>query len=168
MADSKCYGGAMYKLLPFLVLFLAVATNAFCSSWHSCADDLDRLRRRSMDASSAAQNLDSREDALRRCLDSERNYSSTENDCSSERSSYEYALSSYQSSMADVSSAIKKIGHSCKETNHSVSLPNKNKTPISEEYCNMFKSYKGKVPDGVILDVCSESFSVESCSRCIK
>lgn len=58
-----------------MVAALLLSLNAYAQDWSSCASDLDDLRRRADDASTAAEETDSKqrrfksaEDELRQCL----------------------------------------------------------------------------------------------------
>ncbi len=98
-----------YLCLLALSLLMAVTAVGQPVDLDSCQDDLDRLRRRSADASEAADKAKSRLSDLNSCKDNPEVYDIWHNGCRTLRSDYESAIGDLRSSMDDVDSSLHSV-----------------------------------------------------------
>lgn len=86
---------------------------SFASDWNSCADELDRLRRASRDATDAANEVKSKADELENCKQYPDMYDDHGDGCSSKASDYRSALGTLKSELDTVNRRIKSVSSYC-------------------------------------------------------
>ena len=167
-----------------VAMLLLLTATASAQDWSSCACDLDDLRRRADDASSAAQDADSKqsqfksaEDELRQCVQFPQVYNLLRDGCRSKRSEYDLARSSYrsqldslQSSLDDVDSKIRSASSSCgynmtRTLGPAPTVPAGVQRP---EQCALYLRYKGRLPLPALLDTCSKQMPSDQCRKCLE
>ena len=92
--------------------------SGLAGDWSSCADDLDRLRRASRDASEAAERTESakqefedKREELQNCVNYPDIYDLMRDQCQSVRWDYESAKSEYESALSDLESELSTVEH---------------------------------------------------------
>ncbi len=162
---------------------LPLAT-AIAQDWSACANDLDELRRRARDASSAAEDadakkreFDSAEEELQRCRRSPQIYDSTRDGCQYRRSNVESARASYRSSLESLKSNLDDVdlknrsaSSSCgyeisSVTGPAATVPSGVKRP---DQCAIYLKYKGRLPRQTLLETCAKQMPAEDCAKCLQ
>lgn len=154
-------------LLIFLgIIIFSSSPSAYAVEWSICADDLDSLRRGARDASDAAQNLASKSDELQNCLKYPDTYDLTGDKCQSLQWDYDSALSNLESELSTVNRRLHSVQASCGFQFYlGSSLGSKtNQTP---ELCQLYRSYKGKLPIAQLLETCKQSAPESECKKCL-
>ena len=168
----------------WLVLFFVVISNAVVAAdWSSCASDLDSLRRRASDASTAAEEADSKKQKFDRAAEEYRNcrsmpavYDLFRDGCSTKRSEaesaqryYKSAVSDAESALSDVDSKVRSVNASCETsstpsaaTTYLNSLP-----PDLRQKCAVFTRFMGRLPKDQLIGHCRKQLSAEDCARCV-
>ncbi|MEX8499233.1 hypothetical protein [Leptothrix ochracea] len=151
--------------------------------WSSCASDLDYLRRQSEQASSLAEEIDSKhkrlksaENELQQCLSAPQIFDLLRDGCRSKRFEYESAKSNYKvrldffrGSLDNVDSKIRSVSNSCgleltRSVGTSPTVPAGVKKP---ERCAIYLRYKDRLPAQALLDTCSKQMPAEECRKCL-
>lgn len=178
--------GAPRHALSVLIavgLLTVSAGIAYAQDWSSCADDLDTLRRRSDDASTAAQDANSAKSQLDRARDEFENcrrypavYDLFKDGCSNQRSTAESALSAYKSAVGDlesklddVDSKVRSVSSSCSSRLSSVLGP-----PLvvpsgvsNQSLCRSLLRFKGRMEKTSLIELCSKYMPADQCSLCL-
>lgn len=174
---------------PSLAQLIFVATvsllnaGAYAQDWSACASDLDDLRRRSDDASTAAQDTDqkqrrfkSAEDELRQCRQFPQVFDLLRDGCQSKRyeldsanSSYRSSLNALRSSLDDVDSKVRSSANSCgfdlaRLLGPPPTVPAGVRNP---SHCAIYLRYKGQLPKQALLDACAKQMPIDECRKCL-
>jgi len=175
---------------PSIALFAIVITvtfpivNSFAQDWSSCASDLDDLRRRADDASTAAQNaeqmkrdFESAEEEFRQCRQFPQIYDFLRDGCQAKRyeldsanSSYRSSLNSLRSELDDVDSKVRSAASSCgfdlaRLLGPPPSVPAGVHNP---NQCAIYLRYKGRIPEQSLLGICAKQMSTDECRKCLE
>lgn len=167
----------------FMILWL-LACQAIPADWSSCASDLDSLRRRASDASTEAEEADSKKreyedavDAYRQCRSMPSVYDIYRDGCRSKRSEaqsaeddYRSALDDLRSALDDVDSKVRSVSLSCEfevgptsaRAAHLNSLP-----PALRQRCAVYARYIGRLSTDQLRGLCTKHNSAEDCAKCI-
>lgn len=153
-------------------LFLILVHPVLGAEWDSCADDLDRLRRASRDAADAAEAVKSRYEEVETCRRYPETYDFMRDRCRSKVWDYESALNSLQSELATVDSRIRSVRSSCGYGLSSLSSPPSGVAPgpstsPSSRLCQLMQSYRGRVPDESLIQICVKSMPESECRKCL-
>ena len=173
-----------YVISILLICFFQISSAGFCSGddWSSCADDLDRLRRASRDASeaveraeSARQEFEDKREELQNCINYPDIYDLMQDQCQSLRWDYESAKSDYesalynlQSELSAVESRIRSVEWSCGVSFSRTTGGATQLKPKKEGDCSVFRSLIGKLPINTILDYCKKYMSESECKKCLE
>lgn len=163
--------GNWRKFVHSSLLMLSLAS---CGAWaadlSSCADDLDRLRKASRDASDQASTARSKQSDLEDCRN-DRDGAEYKNDrCRDKASDFESAMSSLRSEMDTVDGRIRSARTSCGYNLTSIdgtatTLPRPEGTGDSQ--CDLYRGYRGKLPFDALIKTCSQYMSEGDCKRCL-
>ena len=175
-----------YKCVIFISLVclfqISSAVFGLADDWSSCADDLDRLRHASRDASEAAERAESakqefedkRED-LQNCINYPDIYDLMQDQCQSLRWDYESAKNDYESALYDlqselstVESRIRSVEWSCGVSFSRTTGGTAQSKPKRRGDCSVFRSLIGKFPINTILDYCKKYMSENECKKCLE
>ena len=185
------FGSTTTDMFIRTFVLMAVATgvplfhgSAIAQDWSSCASDLDDLRRRADDASTAAQDADqkqrrfkSAEDDVRQCRQFPQIYDLLRDGCQSKRydldsarSSYRSSLDSLKNSLDDVDSKIRSSASSCgfdlgRVLGPTPAVPAGIRNP---DQCALYLQYKGRLPKAPLLEACSKNMSLDECRKCLE
>jgi len=160
------------KRLSLLVLFFVWLSPSLSNStdWYSCADDLDRLRRAARDAADIANDVKAKADDFENCKRFPDIYDLIQDRCRGKAYDYQSALSNLKSELNTVDRRIRSVSSSCgmvtslMET-HSSAEPG---TPSSgNPLCEVYRSYKNRLPMETIMKICSKSMSEAECRSCL-
>jgi hypothetical protein len=163
-----------------LILIFIYIPFAQASDWSSCADDLDRLRRAARDASDLAQQVElakqefeSKKGELENCLNYPKIYDFMRDRCQSLRWGYESAHSRYRSELSNleselntIESRIRSVEWSC-GYQFSIALPEKELKGQKKDPCNLYLSYKNRLPITTLLELCKKSMTEDECKKCL-
>lgn len=159
--------------IVFLVVALSGITltlNASAANWDSCADDLDRLRRAARDATDKANDVKTKADEFENCKRYPDTYDLMRDRCRSNASYYQSALSDLESELGTVDSRIRRVRDSCGFDLGSTGSPSYSRpqSPRSgNQACDLYRSYKGKLPMKTLLETCTKSMSEAECTKCL-
>jgi hypothetical protein len=176
---------SLFKLAAVAVyLTIGALLPSHAQDWSSCASDLDDLRRRADDASTAAEDANqkqrrfkSAEDELRQCRQYPQVYDlmrdrcqSKASDLDSTRSFYRSSLETLRSSLDDVDSKIRSAASSCgfdlgRVLGPPPAVPAGVRSP---ERCAVYLRYKGRLPQQSLLDLCSKQMTLDECKKCLE
>lgn len=155
------------KTILFL-LFVVSTTLAYAPAvrdWSDCQDALDRVRRSARDASDKAAEADSKAQELRDCGNDPDTHDLLQDGCRSYKSNYEFALSDLESELDTLNRRIRVAQSSCDyNLTSSASLRT---APTPADNCSVFRSYKGRLPDAEIVNVCSKYMARDACQNCL-
>jgi len=145
-----------------LALFVV---SARAVDWDSCADDLDRLKRAARDASDKANEVKSAAEELENC----KRYPSSEYDgCRSKASSYQSAVSDLESELSTVDSRIRSARSSCGYSlGGTGTAVRTTRQPTENPMCELYRSYKDKLPLEYLVKACMQSMSEAECKKCL-
>jgi hypothetical protein len=160
-------------------VILLIGTVSGAEDWSSCQYGLDRIKRAAQDASSTAEELDSKwtelEDArseLQDCISSRQR----QDRCQAERIEYQNTKREYdfkkreiQSELGTLEAGFRSVQLSC---GHNVSsgTPAKRLPPAEKQAgsCDFMQSYKNKVPAVYLLAICRKSMAEDECQKCLQ
>lgn len=165
----KSIGGKCLILsvsLLVVILTCNIIPFAYATDWNSCADDLDRLRRATRDASDAAQQVESEKDELENCLHYPDIYDLMEDGCQSSRWDYNSARSNLESELNTVESRIRSVQWSC-DFQFSITPSTGGLEGPGKDRCNTYRFFKDKLPIEIILDTCKKSLTEDECKKCL-
>jgi hypothetical protein len=172
--------------IPALLLAATVWASPIpvaAQDWSSCASDLDSLRSRSSDGSSAAEEansakerVDSARDQLQQCVRYPQMYDLLRDGCRSKRSdyraaddSYKSALSSLENALGDVDSKVRAVSMSCGVELRRVSGP----PPVvpdgvqNKGACAVYLPYKGRLAPSALMATCAKQLGEAECKKCL-
>lgn len=152
--------------------FLAPFSVSLAVDWDSCADDLDRLRRASRDASDVANDVKSKTDDFENCRRFPDVYDLLRDRCQSKRWDYQSAMQSLKSELDTVDSRIRSVRLSCGYNLSSIEGPPTGLAPSplrsqSDQLCELYRSYRGRLPMQNLLELCRKSISDAECRKCL-
>lgn len=169
------------------LIFLAASSpllfpiSIYAADWSSCASDLDSLRRGASNASSMAEEADSKKRNYENAVEEYRNcrsmpsvYDLLRDGCRSKASDAEYARSTYRSALSeleyalnDVNSKYRFMASNCEMTTGATATPGPSRSNNASPLCALYARYIGKLPKEVLLDTCRKSNSATECAKCI-
>lgn len=169
-------------LLGLLFLTALASPMAVAQDWSSCASDLDSLRRRASDASSAANAADSAKEAVEsakgdyeQCMSNRRN-DPLRSGCSSQRSDYDSAVGSYKNELSSLESALNDVDSKVRASSSSCGFELQRvlgPPPVVPEgvtnaaACAVYLPYRGRLPLASLLSLCSKQMSEGECRKCL-
>ena len=173
----------MYKILinSFLIIFI-VTSSAVCleEDLKGCIEDMDRLGeavraaiKTAEDVESFYEELESKKDELKDCVDNPDVMSPTWDNCKSIRADCKFLEKTYKEKLKNLESAFKKIANEINSVEWSCGVQfnngsfNRSKNTIKVN-CEIFKSLKEKIPIKELLDLCKKSMSEEECRECLE
>lgn len=151
----------------FAVLVTTATSFAVSADWSSCADDLDRLRRAAGDAADAAEQTKSKAEELENCRRYPDTYDLMRDRCRSYASDYDSEVSSFQSEMDDVDRRIRDASDSCSVDIGASSGTTRARPSSGNRLCDLYRRYKGRLPDAQLLQTCRQSLSADDCKKCL-
>ncbi|MEO6746460.1 MAG: hypothetical protein ABIN08_18425 [Caldimonas sp.] len=177
------YKVAAFARICAVITGLVTGLAAGAQDWSTCANDLDYLRRRSDDASSAAKEADEAKQKFERekeefetCRRFPQSYDLYRDGCRSKRADAESALSQYKSSvsevaskLSDVDSKVRSVASSCASDVSAVLGPPP-KVPdgvANPQLCRTVLGFRDRLPTKSLIALCSQHMSVEECNRCM-
>lgn len=166
-----------------LLTFISHCAFAFSQDWSACSSELDSLRRRASDASSAADSAGDKQRHLKQAEDDYQNcrrypqmYDLLRDGCryklselESARNYYRNELGNLQSSLRDVESKAKAVNSSCGAELSRVTGP----APVipegvaDKDYCAAILRYKGQLPIQSLIEICSKTKPITECKKCL-
>lgn len=149
---------------------IAVVSSASAANWESCADDLDRLRRAARDATDKANDVKTKGEEFENCKRYPDTYDLMRDRCRSKASDYQSALSDLESELGTVDSRIRSVRSSCGFDLGATGSPSYSRpqAPSSgNRACDLYRSYKGKLPMKTLLETCSKTMSEVECGKCL-
>ena len=169
---SRVLSFAMKRCALVILLFatLCAWSVAYTADWDSCADDLDRLRRVARDATDAANEVKSKADDFENCRRYPDMYDLMRDRCQSKAYDYKSAVSTLESELDTVDRRVRFVNSSCGIDISSIgSAPAaKSRTPSSQNrMCNLYRSYKNKLPIKTLIETCTKSMSETECRKCL-
>lgn len=147
------------------------SSSAFSGDWNSCAYDLDRLRRATRDAADVANDVKSKAEEFDRCKRYPDVYDLMGDRCRSKAWDYQRALRSLETALITVDSHIRSVNSSCGYKLTSIGPPSYSQiiTPgPGEHLCDLFRSYKERVPLETLFKICTQSMSEADCKKCLE
>jgi hypothetical protein len=157
-------------LVILLFSTLCAWSVAYTADWDSCADDLDRLRRAARDATDAANEVKSNADDFENCKRYPDMYDFFRDRCQSKAYDYKSAVSTLESELNTVDRRVRSVNSSCGIDISSIrSAPAaRSRAPSSENrMCDLYRSYKNKLPMKNLLEACTKSMSEAECKKCL-
>ncbi len=158
--------------LRFAVLIgslAALLSAASAADWGSCAYDLDRLRRAVRDAADKANDVKSKAEELENCRLFPSTFDYMRDRCRSIAFDYQSAVNSLESELSMVDSRIRSVRLSCGynfgDLRSPVGAPQQS---YRDRLCELYRSYKGKVPLEGLLKICEQSMSEAECKKCLE
>lgn len=148
----------------FLILaYCPLITSA--SDWTSCADDLDRLRKAASEANNAATQANLEANEFEDCKNFPEVYDLYRDGCRGASSEYRNALSTLENELSTVDGKIRSVALSCGvELSGTSSLKIQ---PSGDRFCDLYISYKGRIPDKQLMNQCRESKTESECTKCL-
>lgn len=153
----------MFRVLP-VILFFAFSTHA-AEDWSSCSSDLDRMRRAARDIkdlaeqlSSLASELDSLADRANYCRrgDASSHCDGISHDLRSRQSDFRLQLLQLSSELNTLVTRFKHVKSACGIPSSGNSL------------CDVYRSYKGRLPSADLQRLCKENMTEEQCKQCLE
>lgn len=151
-------GGIMRAVVCLLASLMMFSVSLVGVTWEDCASELDRLRRAARDASSAAEDAATAREEYVSCQQNR----DPNDDCDSQRSSYESAVSMAESELDTIARRIRSVVASCE-----LPVPSAATGSESGSLCNLYQSYRGKVPLETLLESCRKRLPESECRRCL-
>ncbi|MBL8524163.1 MAG: hypothetical protein JNN20_10770 [Betaproteobacteria bacterium] len=147
-----------------------ISASASASSWDSCADDLDSLRRAARDAGDKANEVKTKSEEFENCKRYPDIYDLLRDRCRSKASDYQSAQRDLQSELETVDRRIRSVRSSC-----GFDLGSTGATPFSRpaapnsnnRACDLFKSYKDKLPINTLVEACVKTMPEAECRKCL-
>ena len=157
-----------HYLLVFTVGLLP--SLAISADWDSCVDDLDRLRRATRDAIDAANAVKSTAHELENCKQYPDIFDLMRDRCQSKTIEYRVALNALKNMMTSVEKRIRSVSSSC-----GVGLSSVGGSPYArpgspsagDPKCDLYRSYRNKLPLEKLMNVCTQSISETECRKCL-
>lgn len=145
---------------------------ASAADWSSCADDLDRVRRAARDAVDVAEQVKSKHDELENCRLYPEIYDLMRDRCQSQTWDYQSTVSSLRSELSTVDRRVRSAGSSCGYDLSPLdsSVPKRGVGPgasPSARLCGLMQSYRGRIPDEQLVQICSRSMPEPECRKCL-
>jgi hypothetical protein len=156
--------------LVFCLFATLCVSSAFSADWDSCADDLDRLRRAARDATDAANEIKSKADEFENCKSYPDIYDLMRDRCRSKAYDYQSAASTLENELSTVDSRVRSVSSSCGIDMSSTGAAStaRPRTPGSgNRMCDMYRSYKNKLPLATLIETCTKSMSEAECRKCL-
>jgi hypothetical protein len=171
----------MIRLLTLVFLVAMIASDGLAVDWSDCAGELDRLRRAARDAADCAEtaqskksDLESKKQDLENCLSYPKMYDYARNNCQSQRWDYDSALREYQSAVDSVSSELDTVNSRIKSASWACSdgigpgaVEKHRPASKADSMCELYKRYKGKLPNETLLETCKKNMSESECRKCL-
>ena len=154
----------LFRTLMFLAL-LGSPSIGISSDWGSCADDLDRLRRASSDANDAATQAESDEDEYENCKNYPDTYDLYGDRCRSVADEYRDSLDALENALDTVNDRVRSVALSCGMPLPAVAGPRIERS--GDRLCNLYRSYKGRMSDQLLMQQCTVSKPESECTKCI-
>ena len=155
-------------LVCVFVVFLPIL--AISANWDSCADDLDSLRRAARDAADAANGVKSKSDDFENCKRYPDIYDLMRDRCRSKAYDYQSVLSNLEGELNTVNRRVRSVSSSCGMDLSAIGTPSyaKPKIPGSDNpMCDMYRSYRKKLPLKTLIKTCAQSMSEAECRKCL-
>lgn len=143
-----------------------LSTAVVAADWNSCADDLGRLRRAARDAADVAEQIKSKESDLENCRRFPNTFDLMRDSCKSYASDYESEVSSLQSELDTVESRVRDVSYSCGVDLGSV-RSSAARPSSGNQLCDLYRRYKGRLPDSKLLQTCKKSMPEQDCRKCL-
>lgn len=168
-----------FRMLPKTKFSIAIITtvliaitpaSVFSADGDSCAQNLDRLRRASRDAADAANDVKSKAEEFEKCRRYPDIHDLMRDRCQSKAWNYENAVRSLESALITVDSRIRSVSSTCGYDLTSIGSPSYSQpsTPSStNRLCDLFRSYKDRVPPDTLFKICTQSMSEADCTKCL-
>ena len=152
-------------LLSLLLSCLWAVASA--ADWNSCADDLDRLRRSARDATDIAERVKSKASELENCRNFPGTFDLMRDRCRSVTSDYESEVSNLQSELDTTDRRVRDVSSSCGIDLGSArgALPTRRST--GNRQCDLYRSYRGRLPVDTLMQTCAKSLSEAECKKCL-
>ena len=167
---SSAAVGKTSKRSAFLACVFAVLFSPFAhpADWDSCAYDLDRLRRAARDATDVANDVKAKADELEQCRQYPEIYDLLRDRCRSKVSDYQSARSDLESELSTVASRIRSVSSSCGvDLSPARSSSFAKPEATGDRTCDLYRSYKNKLPFESLLKACTKSMSEAECRKCL-
>lgn len=164
-------------------LLLSLPAAVLAQDWSSCASELDYLRRRASDASSASEDANSYKSRFERakedyeqCKRFPQVYDLLRDQCQSKRFDADSALDSYKSQLSDLASKLDDVDRKVRSVRDScgVQLESVLGPPATVPsgvtnvpLCRTMLGYRGRVPQANLLDLCGKYMTAEQCKVCL-
>lgn len=154
-------------------VFTALAVCFFFSAasaadWDSCADNLYQLRRAAQNAADKANEVKGKSEEFENCRRHPDMYDLLGDRCQSKASDYESAARGLENELDTVDSRIRSVRSSCGYDLASVGPAYQGHTPNSgNRFCDLYRSYKGRMPLDALLKTCKQSMSEAECKKCL-
>lgn len=172
--ESRMWLDTICLCTLFMLIWLSPPKVFGAADWGTCASDLDDVRQASDDASSAAEETQSAQEELESARDA---LSTCSGDCETERSEYDDARDDLHTKTDelrdDFSTLDDKISFASSSCEYELGGPPTHprqraaSSTKAVDRCAPYKRYKGRLPDGTILTVCTKHMSELECKRCL-
>jgi hypothetical protein len=158
------------KCIRVAIFAMVFASFVNSADWSSCADDLDRLRRAARDAADVASEVKSKAEEFENCKTYPDTHDLLGDRCRSQAYDYQSKLDDLKSELSTVASRVRSVNSSC-----GTDLPRIGRPAVSgptvpssgNRLCDLYRSYKDKLPSEVLLKSCTQSMSEADCRKCI-
>jgi hypothetical protein len=167
----------MMKIFVLIVaLFCLLLQPSSATDWEDCADELDRLRRASQNASdmakdvaSAKEDVESAKEDLRQCIEMPKLFDERRDGCRSlmgrhdaVMNHYRAELSKLESELSAVQGRLRSVQLSC-GYKFSLSEPEK----PAKDLCSMYRRHRDQLPLQTLMDMCLKSMKEGDCVKCL-
>ncbi len=147
---------------------IVALSSAVAADWGSCADDLDRLRRAARDGADKANDVKSKYEELENCRRNPNAYDYMRDRCQTKTSDYQSAVRDLESELSTVDRRIRSVRSSCSYDLGGTGSPGGAlRQPSGNRLCDLYRSYKGKLPIESLLKTCTQSMPEAECKKCL-
>ncbi len=153
--------------LALALTLLSLLNVANAADWNSCADDLDRLRRSSRDAADIAQRVKLKASDFENCRNFPGTFDLMRDRCRSLSSDYESEVSSLQRELDTTDRLVRNVSSSCSADLGNARSASSTRKSTGNRQCDVYRSYKGRLPDEALMQACSKTMPEVDCKKCL-
>ena len=149
--------------------FCVVVSAASAADWSMCENALRSLDMAASMAASAASEADWSESALEKCRALPATFDLMRDNCRSAASTHKTDVDAVQRQLHALRFNTNSVRASCGVDIEGPSASTSERVSASpyERQCNLFRSYRGRLPDAGINKVCAEFMSESDCKKCL-
>ena len=155
-----------------VAIALPTAAQMSATSWDSCQDDLDRMKKTAAEASDAAGDAHRKMEDYEECRNDPETYDLLRDDCRSLKSDYESAVGEVENTMEELDSRLRDVQSSC-DYNFTINRMTSAEAAqhhLSAAQQRLCSSYKHLVPLATsqnVLQMCKAQQGEQWCKACL-